>query len=317
MPTVPPIPSLQRIQLTNGQTLSYHHYGQDFKSAPVVVVNHPLTANSEVAGPHGWWNDIIGKGKVIDTDRFAVICFNVPGNGYDESFLEDYTYWNAGTVAGYFCSGLRQLGIEQVDFLIGGSIGAGIAWEMAALSPKYFCHLIPVAGDWKSSDWVLANVLVQKNILNSNASPLETARMHAMLTYRTPASFTERFNRTKNPELGIYNVESWMLYHGKKLSERFALQAYKTMNHLLGRIDITRNGKSFEENIGSIQASIHIVSIDSDLLFSPHEDVITVGKAKNAGVNIEQYIIESIYGHDAFLMESKKVRQIFEKIIIN
>ena len=116
MPTVPPIPSLQRIQLTNGQTLSYHHLDKILILAPVVVVNHPLTANSEVAGPHGWWNDIIGKGKVIDTDRFAVICFNVPGNGYDESFLEDYTHWNTGTVAGFFCSGLRQLGIEKLIF---------------------------------------------------------------------------------------------------------------------------------------------------------------------------------------------------------
>ena len=138
--------------------------------------------------------------------------------------------------------------------------------------------------------------------------------MHAMMCYRTPESFKPRFNRTKNKELGIYNVESWLLYHGEKLNERFELQAYKTMNHLLGRIDITRNGKSFEENIQGIQSEIHIVSIDSDLFFPLSEDSQWV-LAKSAGVNIEHISSKAPYGHDAFLMEPKKVRVILEKII--
>lgn len=309
------IPKLLKIRLTNGQQLSYHHFGQSYLTAPVVVINHPLTANSEVSGHNGWWSDIVGEGRVIDTDQYAVICFNIPGNGVDQDFIENFTHWNAGTVAGYFCSGLRQLGIKQVDYLIGGSIGAGVAWEMAALSPKFFRHLIPVGGDWKSSDWVLANTLVQKQILESNASPLEIARMHAMLTYRTPESFSLRFNRTKNKELGIFNVESWLLYHGKKLSERFALQAYKTMNHLLSQIDITRNGKSFAENIRNIQSNIHIISINTDLLFSPKEDTVTVAMAREQGVTIEHHVLDTLYGHDAFLMETKKVSAIFNHIL--
>ena len=309
------ISELQHLQLTNGQALSYQHFGQDFHSCPVVVINHPLTANSCVTGPDGWWTDLVGEGKTIDTNRYAIIAFNIPGNGYDGFFLEDYTHWNTGTVAGFFCAGLRQLGIEKVHTLIGGSIGAGIAWEMVALNPTFIERMIPVGGDWKSSDWMIANTFIQGEILNSNPKPLQNARMHAMMCYRTPESFKLRFNRTKNKELGIYNVESWLLYHGEKLNERFELQAYKTMNHLLGSIDITRNGKSFEENIQGIQSEIHIVSIDSDLFFPLSEDLETVALAKSAGVNIEHHILNSPYGHDAFLMEPKKVRVILEKIM--
>ena len=309
------INELNHVQLSNGQELSYHHFGCDYLTAPVVVINHPLTANSCVTGENGWWNDIVGENKAIDTNRFAVIVFNIPGNGYDGTVIEHYSNWHTGTIAGFFCAGLRQLGITKIHALIGGSIGSGIAWEMAALSPNFIEHLIPIAGDWKSSDWMIATTYIQNQILESNPKPLEIARMHAMMCYRTPQSFKLRFNRSINKELNIYNVESWLLYHGNKLKDRFHLQAYKTMNHLLGKIDICRNGKSFEENIQNIQSEIHIVSIDSDLFFPLSEDLETVALAKNAGVNIHHHLITSDFGHDAFLMEPKKVKEILTLIL--
>ena len=306
---------LQKLRLTNGQVLSYQHFGQDYTTAPVVVINHPLTANSCVTGTEGWWNDLIGENKTIDTNTYAIVCFNIPGNGYNGDFIEDFKHWHTGTVAGYFIAGLRQLGIKKVDALVGGSIGAGIAWEMAALSPQFIEKMIPIGGDWKSSDWMIANTYIQKQILDSIPKPIEIARMHSMIYYRTPQSFKLRFNRTINKELGVFNVQSWLIYHGDKLKERFSLQAYKAMNHLLGSIDITRNGKSFEENIQNIQSEIHIVSIDSDLFFPLSEDLETVTLAQKAGVKIKHHVIESEFGHDAFLMEPKKVKVILENIL--
>jgi len=73
--------------------------------------------------------------------------------------------------------------------------------------------------------------------------------MHAMLCYRTPESFKERFQRGTNKELQVFNVESWLLHHGKKLQERFQLSAYKLMNQLLKTIDISRNGNGAFEAI--------------------------------------------------------------------
>lgn len=305
---------INQLTLNSGVKLSFQSFGQDYLNAPVVLVNHPLTGDSRVTGEFGWWQHLIGEGKTIDTSKFAIISFNIPGNGFDGILINDFEQWNTGTIADFFYEGLRQLGIGHLHTAIGGSLGAGIAWELAAKFPNFITHLIPVGGDWKSSDWMIANTFLQKQILATNPKPLEIARMHAMLCYRTPESFKLRFNRSVNEKLSVFNVESWLTHHGEKLKERFQLQAYKTMNHLLGSIDITRNGKSFEEIVQSITASIHILSIDSDLFFPLSEDLETVERAKKVGVKINHQIIHSKYGHDAFLMESEKVIPLLHSI---
>ncbi len=198
--------------------------------------------------------------------------------------------------------------------MIGGSIGGGIAWEMAALYPSITKKLIPVAADWKASDWIIANTFFQKRLLDNSNDPLRDARIHAMLTYRTPASFSNRFRRTKNLEKNIYNVESWLIHHGDKLFNRFLLQAYKMMNHLLASVDVTRNGKSIEEIIQSIKSEIHLVAIDSDIFFAPEEDQKTFKIGKKYKKNFFYHEINSIHGHDAFLIENDAVSKIFENI---
>ena len=174
--------------------------------------------------------------------------------------------------------------------------------------------LIPVAADWKASDWIIANTFFQKRLLDNSNDPLRDARIHAMLTYRTPASFTNRFRRTKNLEKNIYNVESWLIHHGDKLFNRFLLQAYKMMNHLLASVDVTRNGKSIEEIIQSIKSEIHLVAIDSDIFFAPEEDQKTFKIGKKYKKNFFYHEINSIHGHDAFLIENDAVSKIFENI---
>ena len=64
--------------------LSYHIFGKALGTAPVALVNHALTGNSEVAGENGWWKSVIGDDKPIDTNRFTVLAFNFPGNGFDQ-----------------------------------------------------------------------------------------------------------------------------------------------------------------------------------------------------------------------------------------
>ncbi|HMI07545.1 MAG TPA: hypothetical protein VK528_08375, partial [Flavobacterium sp.] len=67
-------------------SLFYQTFGPELGTAPVVLVNHALTGNSNVTGKNGWWNDLIGKEKTIDTNYFTVIAFNIPGNGFDGDF---------------------------------------------------------------------------------------------------------------------------------------------------------------------------------------------------------------------------------------
>jgi len=294
--------------------LHYQHFGQDFIGAPVVLINHSLTGDANVAGSSGWWNEIVGPNLTIDTNKYAILAFNIPGNGVNDYLIEDYQAFHTGDIAEIFYKGLQALGVIELFALIGGSIGGGIAWEMAALYPSITKKLIPVAADWKATDWIIANTFFQKRLLDNSNDPLRDARIHAMLTYRTPASFTNRFRRTKNLEKNIYNVESWLIHHGDKLFNRFLLQAYKMMNHLLASVDVTRNGKSIEEIIQSIKSEIHLVAIDSDIFFAPEEDQKTFKIGKKYKKNFFYHEINSIHGHDAFLIENDAVSKIFENI---
>ena len=136
-----------------------------------------------------------------------------------------------------------------------------------------------------------------------------------MLTYRTPGSFTERFGRTVNKDKDIFNVESWLIHHGDKLQDRFLLDAYKTVNHLLASIDITRNGDSLEKIVETISSNIHLIAIDSDLFFTAEEDQKTLKRLKKLKKNIFYHEIKSIHGHDAFLIENETVSQILSSIL--
>ena len=273
---------LQHIKIKNFKTelgtlipemnLSYQVFGQDLGRAPVILVNHALTGNSNVAGDLGWWQDIVGSGKAIDTNVYSVVSFNIPGNGFDGFLIENYKDFIARDIANIFIKGLNQLKINQLFALIGGSLGGGIAWEMMILEPKITQHFLPIATDWKSTDWLIANCQIQEQFLVNSSNPVHDARMHAMLCYRTPTSFKERFHRSKNEDSSIFNVESWLLHHGKKLQERYQLSSYKLMNQLLKSIDVTNNGEKNIDILNQIEANIHIIGVDSDLFFTAEEN---------------------------------------------
>ncbi|KAF2507911.1 alpha/beta fold hydrolase [Flavobacterium zhairuonense] len=294
--------------------LSFTLSGLPLHSAPIVLVNHALTGNAQVTGDNGWWNDLIGDGKTIDTNKYTILAFNVPGNGNDSFLIENYQDFTTRDVARIFIKGLKSLNIEQVFAIIGGSVGGGIAWEILALEPNITEHLIPIATDWKSTDWMIANCFLQEQILNNSSKPIEDARIHAMLCYRSPESFKEKFQRTINQDLLIFNIESWLAHHGKKLQQRFQLASYKLMNQLLKTIDITRNSEDFETLISKSNATIHIVAINSDLFFTPKENLETYQEIKRFKDNVFYSEIDSVHGHDAFLIEYKQLDHLLADI---
>jgi homoserine O-acetyltransferase len=286
-------------------SLSYQLFGKPLHTAPIVLVVHALTGNSNVCGEHGWWNDLIGDDKCINTRDYTILAFNIPGNGYDgksQNLISNYKAYHANDVAKLFSQGLELLNINALFAAIGGSVGGGIVWELAILKPKLIKHVIPIATDWKSTDWLIANCFIQDNILNHSSKALYDARLHAMTLYRTPESLTQKFNRTIKDEKE-YNVESWLDYHGKTLSNRFQLSAYKMMNQILKSIDVTAQKQNFIDLAKAIEGSIHIVTINSDLLFKSDENWATYVNLKSVKDNVTIHEIKSIHGHDAFLIE--------------
>ncbi|MDO6519115.1 bifunctional aspartate kinase/homoserine dehydrogenase I [Zobellia uliginosa] len=300
--------------VTQDIELSYQLFGKELHTAPIVQVNHALTGNSNVTGDDGWWSALIGEGKCIDTNKYTILSFNIPGNGYDKFVIDNYKDFVAGDIARIFLLGLQKLEIDKLFALIGGSLGGGIAWEMAALNPKIMEHLIPVASDWKSTDWLIGNCQIQEQFLVNSKKPVHDARMHAMLCYRTPESFKERFKRSTNEELQVFNVESWLMHHGEKLQERFQLSAYKLMNQLLKTIDVMRNGEQNFIDLQNSDVNIHIIGVDSDLFFTAKENKETFKRLAQANGNVTYGEVHSLHGHDAFLIEFEQMEQLLEPV---
>ncbi len=294
--------------------ISFEVFGLPLGEAPIVLVNHALTGNSSVTEENGWWDQLIGDEKCIDTKHYTVLAFNIPGNGYDGFLLENPEAFSVYDVAKLFLLAINQLKIEKIHAVIGGSLGGSIAWQMAVLLPNLFENIIPVATDWKATDWLLANCRVQKQILDNSENPIHDARIHAMTLYRTPESLKQKFNRSIHEKLHNFNVESWLLHHGKKLQTRFQLKAYKVMNHLLTTVNIAKETGNFLSAVKNIQGNVHLIGVDTDLFFTNKEIKDTYQIYKTIKSNVYYHEIHSIHGHDAFLIEFEQLQTFLQPI---
>lgn len=287
--------------------LTYEVFGAALYSAPIILINHALTGNSHVSGSHGWWSALVGENLTIDTKKFTVISFNIPGNGFDGFLVENYEKWTVRDIANAFISGLEKLKIHKLHSIIGGSIGGSIGWEMLAMAPEIADIFVPVATDYKSTDWLNSQCLVQKFLLESDVKPLEKARIHAMLCYRTPMSINKRFKReiSNNQKLKSYE---WLDYHGRSLEKRYSLKSYRLMNHLLTTIEVS------EEHLKNIKSEIHLIAVDTDLFYPAYEILETYQFLTDHKKKAYYHEVSSIHGHDAFLIEYSQMETIFNLI---
>ncbi|MDD7438346.1 MAG: alpha/beta fold hydrolase [Bacteroidales bacterium] len=284
--------------------LSYELAGRPLGEAPIVLVCHALTGNSSVAGPNGWWASLIGEGEAIDTNRYTILSFNIPGNCYDGRALYEFDTFDVRDVARLFVGGIEQLGIKELEVVIGASLGGGLVWQIGTIIPNRCRHLIPIASHYRANDWLLAQTEVQRLLLEGPA-PLEHARIHGMLCYRTPRSLDHRFGGAKLED-GTPKVLDWLHYHGRVLSERFQLHAYRVMTYLTSSIAVAEDA----QGLRPLRDKVHIVSIDSDLLF-PH--YLAVETAETMGASL--HTIYSEHGHDAFLMAYDQLSKIIKEIL--
>lgn len=313
--------NIPHFQLDIGKTVSvettYQRFGQPLGEAPIVLVNHALTGNSQVTGENGWWNSLIGNGCVINTSEFTVLAMDIVGNGFSgnpNNLIENYRDWTLRDVAKVQVELLHRLEIDSLFAVIGGSLGGQLAWEFAVLDAVDIKHLIPIASDWKATDWLLANCRIQDSILNNSNRPIHDARLHAMTFYRTPQSFKDKFERSVNVELKMFNVESWLLHHGERLENRFKLSSYKLMNHLLTTGDVSKHFENFQEAVSNVSADIHLVAVDTDWLFLAEEIWETYVDLCAVRDNVTISEIKSIHGHDAFLIEYDQLQSILKPI---
>ncbi|MDE1192391.1 MAG: homoserine O-acetyltransferase [Arachidicoccus sp.] len=315
--------------------LQYTTYGKlNAAKDNVVWVFHALTANSEAAD---WWPGLIGKGKLFDTEKYFVVCANIPGSAYGsispldinpvtgEKYYHDFPLFTIRDIVHTFQQLKNYLGIEKIAVGIGGSLGGMQLLEWAIEVPDVFDKIISIGTSAKTSPWAIALNASQRMAIEADSTwknksddaglnGLKAARSIALLSYRdyntyelTQQGVTEASASLPIDEQ-IYRAETYQRYQGEKMVKRFNAFSYYFITKTLDSHDVGRNRGSIEKALNRIRAKALVMGISTDILFPPAEQETIARNIPNA----ELHIIDSLFGHDGFLLEFEKI----EKFII-
>lgn len=324
----------QAFELESGQTLSelriyYHTYGKlNEKRDNVLWVCHALTANSAV---HDWWSGLFGPAKVFDPERYFIICANNLGSPYGtscpdhshpqtkERYGMNFPEFTLRDTAKANLLLLDHLGLNDIEILMGGSCGGNIAEEMAILSPERVKQMILLCCSAKEQPWTIAIHHAQRITLESDpdfamnkadAAPagLKAARAFALPLYRNPVSMNLRQQETEIDKLDDFKASSYVAYQGNKFVDRFDAHCYYKLLNALDTHNVGRYRGSIEKALGMITAKTLVIGIDTDI-FIPAEEQQYLAKHIPHATYAE---IKSIYGHDAFLIETEQIQNIID-----
>lgn len=304
-----------------GVQIAYRTWGNlNRKRDNGVIVCHAFTGWADV---DAWWEPLLGTGCVLDPARDFIVCSNILGSCYGTTgptSIDPHTSKPYGPTFQEISVRdmvhlqrvlMDALGIESLRLVIGGSLGGMQVLEWALLYPERMRSLAVIAASGRHSAWCIALGEAQRRAIYADpdwqggnypsdrppARGLSVARMIAMATYRSHASFESRFGREYGE--GGFMIARYLEYQGKKLVERFDANTYITLSKAMDRHDVTRSGRSYESVLQSIHQPTAIVAIDSDLLYPPVEQQELAKYIPNSAL----FWLRSPHGHDAFLMD--------------
>jgi len=311
----------------NDVEIGYHTFGTLNASRDNVLwICHAFTANSDAAD---WWKGMVGEGCVFDPANYFIVCANILGSCYGSTGPLSV---NTATGRPYYLTFpditvrdlvaahelLRaHLGIEQIHTVVGGSIGAQQAIEWTIIKPHIFRHLIIIAAGAYYTPWAIALNESQRLALLADAtftdeSPeagqkgLIAARSIALLSYRNYMAYNKTQAEDDNEKTGDFKASSYQRYQGEKLVKRFNAHAYFSILKTLDTHNVGRGRASIEHALSGIRAKTLVIGISSDLLFPLQEQVFLAENIKGAVLKT----IDSIFGHDGFLVEVEKQSKI-------
>ena len=326
-------------------TLAYQTYGKlNADKSNAVLVCHALTGDQYVADTHpitgkaGWWDSLIGKGAILDTDRYFVICSNIIGGcmgstGPKEinpqtgkAWLLDFPLITIGDMVRAQTHLLDYLGIDSLFLAIGGSMGGMQVLKWAADYPERIFAAVPIATCTKLSAQNIAfNEVGRQAIMADpdwcegkyqleNKTPkngLAVARMGAHITYLSESALQRKFGRKlqdrNNLSYGFdadFQVESYLRHQGYSFVERFDANSYLYITRAMDYFDLAgeKDGK-LAEVFKNSPTRFCVISFTSDWLFPTSESRALVGALNAAAANVSFVEIESDKGHDAFLLQ--------------
>ncbi|HMQ49377.1 MAG TPA: homoserine O-acetyltransferase [Saprospiraceae bacterium] len=322
-------------QLESGQVLpelqiAYTTYGQLSKKGDNVIwVCHALTANSEV---HDWWEGLFGAGNLLDPERYFIVCANMIGSCYGSTFAGSLNPLNGQVYGADFPlitikdmvaahELLRQhMGISHIHLAIGGSMGGQQVLEWAVEKPALFGHICLLATNAAHSPWGIAFNEAQRMALEVGlqtgdsammAKSLEAARAIAMLSYRSYRSYQNRQQEAVLEKIDDFKAASYQRYQGLKLQKRFDFQAYWSLSKSMDSHHVGRGRGGVEAALKRVKARTLVIGIASDILF-PVEEQLTIAN----GIRYSRLeIIDSIYGHDGFLIEHQTISELVHSLL--
>jgi homoserine O-acetyltransferase len=342
-------------------TLVYETYGTlNAERSNAVLVCHALNASHHVAGRHdgadksdGWWDNLVGPGKPIDTTRFFVIGVNNPGSCFGSTGPTSVNPatgqpWGADfpvvTVEDWVDAQARlldALGIEQLAAVIGGSLGGMQALSWSIRHPQRVRHAVVVASAPNLSAQNIAfNEVARRAIVTDpdfhgghyyahGVVPrrgLRVARMIGHITYLSDDVMASKFGRQlRNGALAYstqeieFQIESYLRYQGDKFSDYFDANTYLLITRTLDYFDPAReHGGDLARALAPATAKFLVISFTTDWRFSPERSREIVKALVDNRREVSSAEIDAPHGHDAFLMEDARyhglLRAYFERI---
>ena len=318
-----------------------------------VLVCHALNASHHVAGIHvrddggedaGWWDNMVGPGKPVDTDRFFVIGVNNPGSCFgstgpasiDAATGRPYgATFPVVTVEDWVDAQARladTLGIERFAAVMGGSLGGMQALAWTIRYPRRVAHCVSIASTAKLSAQNIAfNDVARQAILTDPdyrgghfyadgvvpRNGLRVARMIGHITYLSDDDMAEKFGRTlKADDLAFgygaeFEIESYLRYQGDKFSDYFDANSYLLITKALDYFDpAARFGGSLTKALAEATADFLIVSFTTDWRFAPERSREVVKALLDNRRPVTYAEIDAPHGHDAFLLDDPRYHRL-------
>lgn len=343
-------------QLLPATRLAWESWGELNEAGDnAVLILHALTGDSHVRGPAGaghptagWWEDIVGPGSAIDTDRWFVVAPNMlggcQGSTGPASIAPDGREWASRfpylTIRDQVSAqiGLADtLGIERWAAVIGGSMGGMHALEWAVMQPERVERLAVLSSPPVTTADQLALNFVQLETVRMDPRfaggeyydaalgegphrGLALARRMALLNYRSPIELNQRFQRSWQSDVsplgrgGRFAVESYLDFHGNKFTRRFDANSYLTVVEAMNSHDIGRDRGGVEQALHTVTARTLVLGIDTDRLF-PVDGQQRIARSIPNLIDDEAVVLTSDFGHDGFLIETDPVGAHLERLL--
>jgi homoserine O-acetyltransferase len=299
--------------------LAYTTYGElNADKSNVVWVCHAFTGN---ANPSDWWSGLIGEKRLFNPNHYFVICVNVLGSHYGstnalsvnplsgQQYFHDFPFVSIRDVVNSLILLRKNLEIDSIAYLLGGSLGGQQALEWSVLEPEVIQKQILFSTNALHSPWGIAFNESQRMAISNDptwesSTPdagmegMKVARAIALLSYRN----YETYNRTQSRDAGqvdFFRANTYQNYQGEKLLKRFNAYSYWTLSKMFDSHDVGRNRGGIQKALETVLAKTLVIGITSDILFPPIEQEKIAQFIPNA-----KYVeIDSTYGHDGFLIE--------------